>query len=221
MKELLKKNAHWFLLLYFPLYLAAFYLIEHRASYRIHIIESTLDEQIPFIEYFIVPYLLWFFYIAAGVIYFLLLEKESYKRLMAMLMIGMTVFILVSMILPNGLQLRPVYFEHDNIFVDMTRMLYSLDTATNVFPSIHVFNSAALHTAVVKSPRLKENRLVVAISLVLCVSIILSTMFLKQHSVFDVMSGMVLFCLSYGLVYHDLGERVPVHNTSASIYNHK
>ena len=38
-------------------------------------------------------------------------------------------------------------------------------------------------------------------SLILCVSIVLSTMFIKQHSVFDVLTALVLAGIMYTLVY--------------------
>ncbi|MDO4977670.1 MAG: phosphatase PAP2 family protein [Eubacteriales bacterium] len=200
MKKILEYK-HFLLLLYFPLYLVSFYYIEHFGSHKIHIIESVLDHRIPFIEYFIVPYLLWFLYCALAGVYFLLMEKEAFKKLMYVGMIGMTTFIVVSLIYPNGLQLRPEFFVRDNIFVDMTKYLYSIDTATNVFPSIHVFNSLAVHCAVLHSERLKKHPMIQNASFVLCVLIILSTMFLKQHSVFDVISAIILFSVSFNLVY--------------------
>jgi hypothetical protein len=59
------------------------------------------------------------------------------------LIIGMSLFIAVSMVFPNGLDLRPQEFPRDNICTDLCRYLYSIDTSTNVLPSIHVFNSIA------------------------------------------------------------------------------
>ena len=76
MKRMFKKYAHCLWLLYFPLYLAAFSFIENHGSQKIHIIETTLDQKLPFIEYFIIPYYMWFIYIAVGVTYFLFREKE-------------------------------------------------------------------------------------------------------------------------------------------------
>ena len=78
-----------------------------------------------------------------------------------------------------------------------------MDTATNVFPSIHVFNSLAVHAAVMHSKRLEKHTGVQKGSLVLCILIILSTMFLKQHSVFDVISAFALFGITYEGVYSE------------------
>ena len=208
MKAKLREYSHGLLLLYFPVYLVAFSFIENYGSHKIHIIECTLDHKIPFIEYFIVPYFLWFFYIAIGCLYFFFAEKESFKKFMYVGIFGMTVFIVVSILYPNGLQLRPTSFTHDNIFVQMTKFLYSIDTSTNVFPSIHVFNSLAMHFAIVHSEKLKEHKGIQVSSFILCVSIILATMFLKQHSVFDVFCGITLFTIAYGFVYGDTMDRL-------------
>ena len=51
------------------------------------------------------------------------------------------------------------------------------------------------------NPRLGRNRLIRGASLVLMVSIILATMFLKQHSALDVMAGIVLGTLMDQIVY--------------------
>lgn len=208
MKEKLRKYSHGLLLLYFPVYLAAFSYIEKNEANKIHIIECTLDHQIPFVEFFVVPYFLWFLYIAVGCAYFFFKDKDSFEKFMCVGMFGMTIFIVVSLLYPNGLQLRPTIFARDNIFVTMTKYLYSIDTSTNVFPSIHVYNSLAMHYAIAYSEKLSKHKAIQGASLVLCVSIILATMFLKQHSVFDVVCATTLFMIAYGFVYGDFMEKV-------------
>lgn len=208
MAEKLKNYRHGLLLLYFPFYLAAFTYLEKRVPDNVHIINCAIDQYIPFIEAFIIPYLLWFAYIAVAGIYFFFKEKESFCKLMYVGMIGMTIFIIVSYIYPNGLELRPETFARDNIFVELTKMIYSMDTPTNVLPSIHVFNSMAVYFAVKNSPRLKENKLARAGAFLMTFSIILSTMFLKQHSVVDVLTALILSCLSYEFVYNGRMERI-------------
>ena len=208
MKEKVLRNWHYLLILYFPVYLAAFQYIETHSSDKIHIIECALDHKIPFIEYFVIPYFLWFTYIGIGGFYFLFREKESFIKMMYIGMIGMTTFIVVSMLYPNGLDLRPTHFARENVFVDLTRYLYSIDTSTNVFPSIHVYNSIGMHAVISHSPRLKEHKGIQSLSFVLSVSIVLATMFLKQHSVFDVVCAMGLFLIAYEVVYGKLFVRI-------------
>ena len=120
----------------------------------------------------------------------------------------MTIFIIVSYLYPNGLELRPETFTRDNIFVQLTKMIYSMDTPTNVLPSIHVFNSMAVYFAVKHSTKLKNTQAARPGALVMTTIIILSTMFLKQHSVVDVLTALILSCLSYDFIYNERTEKI-------------
>ena len=53
-----------------------------------------------------------------------------------------------------------------------------------------------------RSQRLRNYRGIRIGSFILCVSIVLSTVFIKQHSLFDVMTAFILAAVMYGLVYH-------------------
>ena len=111
--------------------------------------------------------------------------------------------------MPNGLHLRPVYFERDNIFVDRMKFVYSADTPTNVFPSLHVFNSLAACIAICQSEKLKKHPAVCGGAYVMATLIILSTMFLKQHSVVDVIMAFVMANVLYQFVYAAEGKKIP------------
>ena len=178
------------------------------SCYTFRFIDCAIDRYIPFIEVFIIPYLLWFVYIAIAGIYFFFQEKESFCKLMYFGMIGMTIFIIVSYVYPNGLELRPDTFTRDNIFIQLTRMIYSMDTPTNVLPSIHVFNSMAVYFAVKNSPYLKEKKVIRGAAFFMTTSIILSTMFLKQHSVVDVLTALILSYVSYDIIYNERTEKI-------------
>ena len=197
----IEKNKHGLLLLYFLIYLPWFGYLEKTVTTHFHVIHVALDDYIPFCEYFILPYFLWFGYVAWGLGYFFLKNKSEYFKLCTVLFTGMTIFLIVSTLYPNGHYLRPAEFERDNIFVHMVKWLYATDTATNLFPSIHVYNSIALNMAVWHSEHFKKNKAVRFGSAALMISIILSTMFLKQHSVFDVATGILLAVFMYTLVY--------------------
>lgn len=192
--------------IYMAVYLVAFYFLEHRQT-TYHIIRSGLDSYIPFCEVFIVPYVLWFFYVSVTVIYLCLKESDEAGKLIAFLMIGMTAFIVVSAIYPNGHRLRPQSFERDNIFTYMVSVLYKTDTSTNILPSIHVYNSIAIMIAVARAKEFKKHKIVSVCMQVLGLMIILSTMFLKQHSVVDVMLALILAVIVQVVVYRRPNEQ--------------
>ena len=117
------------------------------------------------------------------------------------LITGMTVFLFISTVYPNGQLLRPDTFARDNIFVHIVQRLHASDTPTNLFPSIHVYNSLAIYFGLAHSQKLQNKKWIKNAALVLTVCIILSTMFLKQHSVFDVLTAFALAAFMYSVCY--------------------
>ena len=190
--------------IYSIIYLIVFFLLEDRKIYGMNIIRSSVDNSIPFCEYFIIPYILWFFFIGFTVLWFMFYNKneKEYLQLIVSLMIGMTVFLFVSWIYPNAHYLRPVVFPRDNVFTDMVRLLYKTDTSTNILPSIHVYNSVAACVAVARCRALQNRSMVIAGTSLLTICIILATVFLKQHSVVDVVLAFALNFVVYLVVYY-------------------
>lgn len=218
--EFIAKYKHGLLLLYFLIYLPWFGYLEENVTTHFHVIHVALDDKIPFCEYFIIPYMLWFAYVAWGVAYFFFKNKNEYYKLCAFLFTGMTIFLVISTVYPNGHYLRPTTFERDNIFVQAVQWLYSTDTPTNLFPSIHVYNSLGINMAVWHSENFKKNKPVRYGSAILCISIILSTMFLKQHSVFDVVTGIVLAAFMFSLVYARSWANEPEHELERNLHQY-
>lgn len=188
-------------LIYFAVYLTWFYLIEHMHGRNYTIIHMKADYKIPFCEVFIIPYLLWFGYIAWIMIYLLFTNTNDFHKCCRFLFTGMTVFLIISTLFPNIHYLRPFIMPRDNIFCDLVIKLYQIDTSTNLWPSIHVYNSLGVLLAVIHNERLGSRTWIKWGCFALSTSIILSTMFLKQHSVFDVMTAFIMAAIVYIMVY--------------------
>nr|WP_295279528.1 phosphatase PAP2 family protein [uncultured Blautia sp.] len=204
MVRFIKKYKHGLIILaYAIVYMIFFNYLEHRPIRGFHVIDTVFDDHIPFCEYFIVPYLLWFPYQIITVLYFIFRNKnkKEYYQLISNMMMGMTIFLIVSYVYPNVLHLRPAEFPRENVFTDMVKWLYRTDTPTNVLPSIHVFNSLAVHMSLTNCESLRGNKKVKYSSLILTLLIIMSTMFLKQHSVIDVCCGATLALFGYLFFY--------------------
>ena len=200
-KELFDKYHHAWVFLYGFIYMPWFSWLEKHVTSNYFVIHSVFDDYIPFIEIFIIPYLLWFVYVSGTALYFFFTDKQGFYRICTLLITGMTLFLIICTIFPNGLNLRPSTFARDNIFVDLVRFIYRSDTSTNVLPSLHVYNSIGCYIAIRNSQKLRQYKWVQNGSLVLTVSIVLSTMFLKQHSVVDVIAAIVMIYFIYQFVY--------------------
>ena len=200
-KELLNRNKHILFIIYCPVYLHSFNWLEARDGIPFQDIHCILDDWIPFCEIFVIPYVLWFLYVAAVVVwlYFQREHLEDYYRCVILLMLGMSTCLLIYYLFPNEQNLRPDAFAEQNIFTDIIGFIYASDTNTNVLPSIHVYNAIAIHVAFTSSYKFRGRRGWHTASLALCVLICLSTMFLKQHSFLDVITGLGLYLIYYAL----------------------
>lgn len=203
MRELFNRYKHGWVLSYFFIYIIWFFALEKAVTVNYTAIHIRLDDFIPFNEWFVIPYYLWFAYIFVTVAYFFLTSKEDFYKCTAFLFIGMTICLIIYTLWPNGQNLRPDLTElgRDNVFTRIVAKLYSTDTATNVLPSIHVFNSIGAHIAIHRSEALKKYKWIQISSFLLMFLISLSTMFLKQHSALDAIAAIALSFIMYLFVY--------------------
>ena len=193
--------CHLKLLLFWPAFsLVFFYLERLRPVVRYHIIHCFLDDLIPFCEYFVIPYLFWFALVAGMVLYTLLFDVPSFRRLMWFIIFTYTAALVVYILFPSCQQLRPAAFADDNVFTRFLGYFYQFDTNTNIFPSIHVMGAVAAmcaswHTRGLSTPRWRVFFWIVTV--LICAS----TVFLKQHSALDVLAALPVCAVAYRLVY--------------------
>lgn len=215
-KEFLLKYKHAIFILYLPFYMTWFVALEQRTNVKFTDIHCIVDDWIPFCEAFIIPYLLWFLYVAAGLVFlfFQLDHLEDFYHCVIMLILGMTAFLIISTVFPNGQSMRPTTFDRDNIFTRIIAVLYSTDTSTNVFPSIHVYNSIVIHAGLANVLLARNKRGWYYASLVLCISICLSTVFLKQHSFLDGVAAIGLFLICKYMIWQVQSLRRHTHESA-------
>ncbi|MCM8899632.1 phosphatidic acid phosphatase [Caldicoprobacter algeriensis] len=161
---------------------------------------SPLDNHIPFVKYFVVPYLFWFIYMGIGFLYLGLVSKKDFYRLCIYMFGGMYLCYVLYLLFPNGQNLRPTITEND-VFSRIIKHIYATDTPTNVAPSIHVFNSIAVHVSLVNCPEFRKKRWMKLASLICMLTISASTVLIKQHSIKDVMWSIVLAVVFYVAIY--------------------
>ena len=189
-------KPHLWFQLYWVVYLVWFFWLDLTITNPRYILHSPLDDLIPFNEWFVFPYCSWFLLLAAVTALLWWFDTASYDKLCLMMFSGMTFCLILYMVLPNGLDIRPTAeaVGRDNIAMQIMQLLWKADASVNVCPSIHVFNSVTLMMAYYRS-RIFETpgrRWMRPASAVLCVSIIASTVLLKQHSCIDVLLGILL-----------------------------
>ena len=182
------------LILYGFLYMFIFVVLEGIEYEHYFDPSIALDSRIPFVPAFIVPYIMWFAWVPLVCIYLVIEDEEEFLKARFMLITGMTVFLFISAVFPTRLSLRPEVMPDDSIFCALIDTLYSADTSTNVFPSIHVYNTCVMwYTFIHSKGRLSESKAAETVMTLISILICMSTILIKQHSLIDVLGAFAMF----------------------------
>lgn len=195
------EHAHWKLLLFWPAYGLAFYALEWIFPQDHYMpMYHPLDDVIPFAEIFVIPYVFWYLYMVGSVAYTFFKDTGAFRRMMYFYMIVFGVSTLVFFLYPTRQDFRPDSFARDNILTRIMGFLYSIDTNTNVCPSLHVSGSIGAALAFSDTKRFSSFGWK-TVNGVIASLISISTVFVKQHSVVDVFWGVVLSAAAWWIVY--------------------
>ena len=199
--------SHIKLLLFWPVFGLAFLALERfRLHAAYHVMHCALDDVIPFSEWALIPYLLWFVYLIGALAYTFFFDVPAFRRMMWFVIVTYTAATVVYFIYPTQQLLRPEAFAHNNALTRAVAWFSTFDTNTNVCPSLHVIGSAAALFALRDCPRLQRRAWqMVSVILALCIS--LSTVFMKQHSVLDVLCALPVCALGWWLCYGQARRR--------------
>lgn len=193
------------MLLYFPVYLLLFYVVEHAVTQGYWVSWCPLDDWIPFVRQFVYIYVLWYPLMVGMTLWLLVRDTRAFVRYGWTVIIGLTASIALFFLFPSGQELRPAQVPGDDLAAMLVRAIYAVDTNTNVFPSMHVVGTLAAVRAAWDT-RSISGRARWAIA-VLGVLINLSTVLIKQHSALDILGGAVLFAIVALPVYALTGKR--------------
>lgn len=184
---------HLFLLLGWVGYFALYFLTENLIPIeKCRPVHCWLDDVVPFCEWFIIPYVSWYLLIVGSLAYFLLYNVDGFRKLQTYIILTQVIAMAVYIIFPNRQDLRPEVFPRENLLTGLIGLIYSVDTNTGVFPSLHVAYSLGIASTWIREKAVPMwVRMVIALW---CGVICISVAFVKQHSVADIFAAM-LMCL--------------------------
>ena len=209
--------AHLKLLGGWLVYFALYFLTENLIPVsRCHVIHCALDDVIPFREGFLLIYCYWYVWIVCSMVWFLLYDIRSFKRMQIYIMITQAVAMLAYIFYPSVQLLRPEHFARDNILTRLMAFVYAVDTPTGVCPSLHVAYSLGIASA--WCHRKESNWFLKSFMILSAVAVSASTMFVKQHSAVDVLAAIPVCALAEYIVYHRCPQTMdpPVANGSSA-----
>lgn len=187
--------------LWVPAYLLAFALLEHLPRQHYWATQLPLDACIPFSPVFVVFYCSWYLLLVGTGLFLLMRDTGAFRRYMRFLALTFFLSAAVWFLVPSCQNLRPTHMEDSSIFTALLSLLYRIDTNTNVFPSAHVVGAIGAALAVWDWQRPGRHRGAVILTTVLAVLICLSTVLIKQHTLLDVLGGLLLAAAAGWFVY--------------------
>lgn len=179
------------------------YGLTNGISRPLHTMEIWLDRMIPFNEYFIIPYIIWGPCIFLSFIFFFFKNRDAYYRMIVSSVIGHMFCYAFYMLYQTHVP-RP-FITDDTFFLKLVHYIYSNDEPVNAFPSIHVLTTYLMMRAYHWE---KLSKWVGWIPQFIGLSIILSTVFVKQHYVIDIAGGILLGEAMLLLAYHPATRRI-------------
>lgn len=198
---LFNELRHVWLLVYWPIFGLLFNYVESvYKPARYFEMHCALDDVIPFIELFVIPYIFWFVYIAGMLAYTFFCEVSSFKKMMRFIIFTYTITLVIYFIFPTIQHLRPDVFARDNLLTRFMADFYAYDTNTNICPSLHVIGSVAVMLCAFDTKRFSTFGWKIAFGVTTAI-ICVSTVFLKQHSVIDIFAAIPVCIAGYYISY--------------------
>lgn len=198
--DVIRYRKDLLLLLYIPFYLLWFFLVERMipSSSTYYVSYLPIDDSIPFLEGFVVFYVLWYPFLALPGLLALFKDDRAYRHYLIYLIIGFSICLLIFSVFPNGQNLRPAVMERNNLCTKLVEALYRVDTNTNVLPSMHVVGCIGTAALFFDMPLLRRFRWpAVVLALLICAS----TVFIKQHSLLDCLWGLAVGAVACWFAY--------------------
>ena len=189
-----KEYKKMYLIILLVIYQSLLYLISKLSPFAIHILGSSVDDKIPFIPAFIYFYVGW--YLMLFIVPFLFLkdnEKVFYKYIISTF-ICISACCFVYFIYPTTIIRESTLSSGITDFV--VRFIYAIDTPVlNCFPSMHciICFMFMFYTWGLKN----TNKYLKITIQVLSLLVVLSTVFVKQHVVIDIISALIIAVIVY------------------------
>lgn len=167
-------------------------------------LSTEFDNSIPFLSIFIIPYITWYAYIVCYLIYFWRKSVSVYWKTIIAITLGEVICFFIYYFFQTTVP-RP-RLSGDGLLIQLVSLIYSNDEPYNCFPSIHVLTTSAVMLSFLKLKG--ESTVQQYICLFIGSLIILSTIFVKQHIVYDVL-GSIALSISLNTLLYGSKQRMP------------
>ena len=173
-----------------------------------HILDSSIDKHIPFIPEMIIFYSIFYPFVFCTLYYIFIHNKENFRHGIIIGTISYLIADIIFICFPT-IMIRPEisYSKLDWLTGLLIKITYTGDNPPiNCFPSIHcLFTFQVIYmTLLLKNSSWKEKTYIIYVGLLIAVS----TVFVKQHYIYDIIGALGLCIIMNTLGYIFFNKRV-------------
>ncbi len=185
-----KNNFINFLLIVFTIILNTFvYRVGRLFPYRATIVGTSLDLEIPYVGWFIYFYISW--YILIFLIPYLVsfYDKKVFYKYITMITISLFISLIIYLLFPTQM----IRYNLDLLTLSFTdrlvALIYKLGSTLACIPSLHVLLASGYAIPLFKA---KIPKWLKYLGVITSFLIVISTLLVKQHIIYDVISAITI-----------------------------
>lgn len=162
------------------------------ATNNLNLIHSQLDDKIPFLSIFVIFYIVWYFMLILVPLTIAKHDNENFNKYILCILINALLCAVIFIIYPSEIIRNEI--TNNTIFDKLVSLIYKFDNPTVCLPSMHaaasfIFCYFSLTKQIPKSKKITI--------IVLSILVILSTLFIKQHVLYDVLGALIVSLIAY------------------------
>lgn len=195
MKNHLKENKNRIIILFGVfIFQSLIYFITKLFQNNPVYLNNAIDDRIPFIPSFVIFYVMWYLFLILIPLLILKYNKKVFDKYIVVSIVYAILEGIIFILFPTTMNRQPLVVTDISTWV--VDIIYKVDTPVcNLFPSAHCAFSILFIISILDVKEVKkEYKILIIISSLL---IILSTLFIKQHVVIDVLGALLIVPIYY------------------------
>lgn len=165
---------------------------------RATLIGTSWDLKIPFINYFIYFYVSWYALIFFVPFFISLYDKNKFKHYIEMISIALTISLIIFLIFPTVMERTNLHLLTNSFTDRIIKFIYKAGSANACLPSLHVLLACGYMMPLFSKGSNKN--WVRVLGLVTGSLIIASTLLVKQHVIYDVITSIAIDVICWYIV---------------------
>lgn len=195
MQKYLKENKNRIIILFGAfIFQSLIYFITKLFQNNPVYLNNAIDDRIPFIPSFVIFYVMWYLFLILIPLLILKYNKKVFDKYIVVSIVYAILEGIIFILFPTTMNRQPLVVTDISTWI--VDIIYKVDTPVcNLFPSAHCAFSILFIISILDVKEIKkEYKILIIISSLL---IILSTVFIKQHVVVDVLGALFIVPIYY------------------------